>query len=128
MKNSLLALKLRTRLQETSMAKNICEYCRSLKMQKKCSAYRKSREKPFCCKLKNDKVYDFYELVMFRHNQPNNQLLGTGTSFGFQSEMRLNDIFFTYLFLFPFILLILLNILTFLKRGYLMVTKFLFTQ
>ena len=128
MKNSLLELKLRTWLQEISIAKNICEYCRSLKMQKLCSAYRKSREKPFCCKLKNDKVYDFHELVMFRSNQPNNQLLGTGTSIGFQSEMTLNDVFFTYLFLFPFVLLILLNILTFLKRGCLMVTKFLFTK
>ena len=44
-----LALKLRNRVTETLAVRKIDDFCHKLTEQKKCSAYRKSRKKPFCC-------------------------------------------------------------------------------
>ena len=126
MKNKVLATRLRDRLQEISIAENINAYCQTFAMQKKCTAYTKSREKPLCCKINENNIHDFHSIHQMVILQPNE--IPTRSLSTFESEARLNNIFFTYLFLFPFFLFILLNFLNYCKRGGLMLIKFILAK
>ena len=110
MKKEVLAMRLRDRLQEISIAENINAYCHRFAMQKRCTAYTKSRKKPLCCKINENNIHDFHsihQMVILQQNEIPARSLNT-----FESKTRLNNIFFTYLLLFPFFLLILLHFLT----------------
>lgn len=122
MKNCILAFRLRERLQEISIAENINSYCHTLEMRKKCTAYTKSRKKPICCKINENNFHNFHnihDMVIFQQNEISGRSLNT-----LQSEMRLSDIFFTYLPIFPFLLLIILYFLAFFRRPFLQISKF----
>ena len=124
MKKEVLAMRLRDRLQEISIAENINAYCQTLEMRKKCTSYTKSRKKPFCCTINENNFPNFHkihEMIVFQHSEV--PALST-----FHSEARLNNIFFTNLFFFPCLLLILLNFLISCKRGYLKLTNFFLTK
>ena len=88
---------------------------------KKCTSYTKSRKKPICCKINENNFPNFHEIhkILFQHSEIPGRSLST-----FDSEARLNNIFFTNLFFFPFLLLILLHFLSSCKRGYLKLTNF----
>ena len=132
MKNTIVALKLRTRLDQISYAENVNQYCHTLKMQKKCSSYTKSFKKPFCCELDKRNFYGFHELVILQSQY--NELLAVGkmqsvaTTRMNDMNRIVNDIFFTYLIFFPFLLFCLLHILKYFKRGFSLATKFLFPK
>ena len=121
MKKQVLAVRLQNRLQEISIAENINAYCQRLEMRKKCTSYTKSRKKPICCKINENNFPNFHEIhkILFQHSEIPGRSLST-----FDSEARLNNIFFTNLFFFPFLLLILLHFLSSCKRGYLKLTNF----
>ena len=90
-------MRLRDRLQEISIAENINAYCHRFAMQKKCTAYTKSQKKPFCCKINQNNIHDFHsihQMVILQPNEIPARSLNT-----FESETRLNNVFFTYLFL-----------------------------
>ena len=126
MKKQVLAVRLQNRLQEISIAENINAYCQTLVMRKKCTSYTKSRKKPICCKINENNFPNFHtihEMVVFQHSEIPAHSLST-----FNSEARLNTIFFTNLFFFPCLLFILLHFLSFCKRGYLKLTKFILAK
>ena len=126
MKKEVLAMRLRDRLQEISIAENINAYCHRFAMQKKCTAYTKSQKKPFCCKINQNNIHDFHsihQMVILQPNEIPARSLNT-----FESETRLNNVFFTYLFLFPFFLFILLHFLNYCKRGGFMFIKFMLAK
>ena len=126
MKKEVLAMRLRDRLQEISIAENINAYCHRFAMQKKCTAYTKSQKKPFCCKINQNNIHDFHsihQMVILQPNEIPARSLNT-----FESETRLNNVFFTYLFLFPFFLFILLHFLNYCKRGGLMLIEFMLAK
>ena len=126
MKKEVLAMRLRDRLQEISIAENINAYCHRFAMQKKCTAYTKSRKKPLCCKINENNIHDYHrihQMVILQPNEIPYRSLNT-----IESEARLNNIFFTYLFLFPFYLFILLHFLNYCKRGGLMLIKFMLAK
>ena len=122
MKKQVLAMRLRDRLQEISIAENINAFCQTLEMRKKCSSYTKSRKKPFCCTINENNLPNYHEIhkmIVFQHSE-----IPARSSSTFDSEARLYNIFFTNLFFFPCLLLILLQFLSSCKRGYLKLTKF----
>ena len=126
MNKEVLAMRLRDRLQEISIAENINAYCHRFAMQKKCTAYTKSRKKPFCCKINQNNIHDFHsihQMVILQPNEIPYRSLNT-----FESETRLSNIVFTYLFLFPFCLIILLHFLNYCKHGGLMLIKFMLAK
>ena len=126
MKKEVLAMRLRDRLQEISFAENINAYCHRFSMKKKCTAYTKSRKKPLCCKINENNIHDYHrihQMVILQPNEIPYRSLNT-----IESEARLNNIFFTYLFLFPFYLFILLHFLNYCKRGGLMLIKFILAK
>ena len=69
MKNSIVALRLRSRLQEILIAENINQYCNTFEILKKCTSYTKSRNKPFCCKINEDNYHNFYEIRILQPNE-----------------------------------------------------------
>ena len=123
MKKQVLAMRLRDRLQEISIAENINAYCQTLEMRKKCTSYTKSRKKPICCKINENNFPNYHEMIVFQHSEISGRSLST-----FDSEASFNNIFFTNLFFFPFLLLILLHFLSSCKRGYLKLTNFFLTK
>jgi len=106
MKNSIVALRLRNRLQEIFIAENINQYCNTFEILKKCTSYTKSRDKPFCCKINEDNYQNFYQIRILQPNENDDE---------FKSVLDLN-FFFTFLFLFPCLILILMHFMSYCKR------------